>query len=260
MRTFANDETANALTLIPEAHRFTDAQAFGAFLRERLPYNSVSTRQRRASYIIERFFPDGRLDSPLAYYAARCLSSEDLKPALFYHVLKAEPLVARVAEELIWAAVPAGQVEREQVREFVLRYLPEIGPSSQAKVLQALFNTYAQLGIAIVDGTLLRFAIHPGTLPGFLYVLTALLPRPGMYAFEELENGPMRRWLLWDREWMHRQVYNLRDLGIISKVSEIGTMRQFTLRLDQPGALQQYFAHPPQDASLLRETPGTGEA
>jgi hypothetical protein len=51
----------------------------------------------------------------------------------------------------------------------------------------------------------------------------------------------MRRWLLWDREWMHKQLYNLRDVGILSKVSQIDTLRQFTLQYDQPTALRHYF-------------------
>jgi hypothetical protein len=256
MRTFANDETANALALIPEAHRFADVEEFRAFLRERLPYNSISTRRRRATYIIERFFPDGQLNTPLAYYAAHCRSTEDLKPALFYHLLRAEPLAAKAADELVWPAVPLGQLDREQMREFVLRCLPEIGSASQAKVLQSLSNSFTLLGVATGDGTQLHFQIHPGTLAGFLYVLTALFPRPGIYSFDELENGPMRRWLLWDREWMRRQLYNLQDLGIISKVSEIGTIRQFTIGLDQAAALQRFLAFPPQDLSALREGPG----
>jgi len=256
MRTFANDETANALALIPEAHRFANVEEFRALLRERLPYNSISTRRRRAEYIIDRFFPDGQLNTPLAYYAAHCGSTEDLKPALFYHLLRAEPLAAKVADELVWPAVPLGQVDREQMREFVLRYLPEIGPASQAKVLQSLSTSFTLLGVATGDGTQLRFRIHPGTLAGFLYVLTAEFPRPGMYSFGELENGPMRRRLLWDREWMRRQLYNLRDLGILSKVSEIDTIRQFTIGLDQAAALHRFFALPPQELSALREGSG----
>jgi DNA repair protein RadC len=141
------------------------------------------------------------------------------------------------------------------MREFVLRYLPDIGPASQAKVLQSLSNSFTQLGVARGNGTELRFQIHSGTLAGFLYVLTALFPRMGMYSFGELENGPMRRWLLWDREWMRRQLYNLRDLGILSKVSEIDTIRQFTVGLDQAAALQRFFAQPPEALSALRETP-----
>lgn len=54
----------------------------------------------------------------------------------------------------------------------------------------------------------------------------------------------MRRWLLWDREWIRRQLYNLQDLGIVSKVSEIDTIRQFTIGLDQAAALERFFTYP----------------
>lgn len=253
VRTFANDEIANSLIFIPQAAQFESFEAFKAHLRERLPYNSESTRERRASYILNRFFPQERLDVPLTYYAATCASGEDLKPAIFYHVLKAETIAAKVAEEFVWPALPLGRVDRESMREFVLRYLPDIGPASQTKILRSIFNTYDLLSVGVQDETTLRFQVHAGTLEGFLYVLTAEFPGPGIYTFEALERGPMRLWLLWDREWMHRQLYNLRDLGVIAKVSEIDTLRQFTLAMDQGEALRHYFEHPQRDTLAMRE-------
>ena len=253
--TYANDEIANALTFLPLAAQFETFEAFKAHLCENLPYNSESTRKRRAHYILKRFFPEERLDVPLTYYAAQCASQEDLKPAVFYHVLEAESLAARVAEELIWPALPLGRVEREDMREFILRHLPDASKASQTKMLQALFKTYCLLSVAVDDGAALRFQVHTGPLTGFLYVLMAQLPQPGIYSFETLERGPMRHWLLWDREWMRKQLYNLRDLGIISKISEIDTIRQFTLRFDQWAALQHYFEHSQLDELALRDQP-----
>ena len=65
----------------------------------------------------------------------------------------------------------------------------------------------------------------------------------------------MRHWLLWDREWMQQQLYNLRDLSILSKVSQIDTLRQFTLQFDQRTALRHYFEHPERVSLALREQP-----
>jgi len=259
MRTFANDEIANALIFIPKVVQFQDLEAFKAHLQECLPYNSESTRERRANYILGRFFPENRLDVPLTYYAAHCTSERDLKPAIFYHVMKAEPLATKVAEELVWPALPMGRVDREDMREFILRYLPDIGPSSQKNALRSLFNTYNLLSVGVEDGTLLRLQVHTGTLEGFLYVLAAEFPKPGIYTFEALEQGPMRRWLLWDREWMRRQLYNLRDVGVVSKISEIDAIRQFTLQYDQMAALRHYFEHPQRDNMMLREQAETEE-
>lgn len=255
MRAFVNDEIANSLTFVPQAAQFESLDAFKALLQERLPYNSESTRKRRANHILERFFPGGSLDIPLVYYAAHCSSQQDLKPALFYHVLKTEPLASRVAKEFVWPALPVGYVDREGMREFILRYLPDIGASSQKNTLRALFTTYDLLSVGVQESTTLRFQIHPGTLEAFLYVLVAEFPEPGMYRFEELEQGPMRLWLLWDREWIHRQLYNLRDLGVLAKVSQIDTLRQFTLQYDRQAALRHYFEHPERESLALREQP-----
>jgi DNA repair protein RadC len=254
MRTFANDEIANSLTFIPQAAQFNDIGAFKAYLAERLPYNSASTRQRRANNILDRFYPQERLDIPLTYYTAHCTSTTDLKPALFYHVLKAEPLAAKVAEEFIWPALPTGSVEREAIREFILRYLPDIAASSQKNALHSILTTYDLLSVGVKEGDTLRFQVHSGTFEAFLYLLTAEFPQPGMYTFEAVEEGPLRRWLLWDREWMRRQLYNLRDFGIISKVSEIDFIRQFTLEFNQATALRHYFEHPQREMLVLRET------
>jgi hypothetical protein len=168
-------------------------------------------------------------------------------------LLRAEPLAARVAEELVWPALPVGRLGREDIREFVLRFLPDLGAASQAKVLQAIFNAYTVLGVGVGDGAVLRFQAHPGTLEGLLYVLTAEFTGPGMYTFEALEASPLRRWLLWDRDWLRRQLANLADLGIISKVSEIDTLRQFTLPFDQMTALRRYFENPRRGTMALRE-------
>lgn len=257
MRTYANDEVANALTFLPQAARFETCEAFKEHLRHKLPYNSETTRQRRANYILERFFPDGRLDTPLTYYAARC-TPEDLKPVIFYHICRAEPLVAAVAEELVWPALPRGYVERETLREFILRYLPDIAVSSQQKVLRSLLDTYTLLAVGEADDTTLRFRVHPSTLPAFLYGLTAEFPQPGIYSFEALEQGLLHRWLLWDRGWMRRQLYNLRDAGLVAKVSEIDTVRQFTLTYAAPEALRYFFEELDRDTLVLRDEAGPG--
>jgi hypothetical protein len=254
MRAFVNDEIATSLEFIPQAGDFADYDSFKAFLNDRLPYNSVSTRKRRANHIVARFYPDETLDVPLTDYASRFRVTADLYPVIFYHVLQAEPLVARLAEELVWAALPVGYVTREEMRLYVLRYLPDISLSSQKNVLLSLFNTYGLLGVSVKDKAILRLQVGSGTLPAFLYILTAVFPQPGIYSFDALEQGPMRRWLLWDREWMRRQLYNLRDLGVISKISEIDAMRQFTLAFDQRAALRHYYDHPRRSEMALRET------
>jgi len=259
MRVFANDEIGNSLTFLPQVRNFQSLDDFKRYLQEKLPYNAAETRQRRANYIIERFYPDNDIDTPLTYFVTHCSAEIDLKPAVFYHVLKAEPIATKVADEFIWPALPIGRIEREQLREFVVRYLPDASPSSQKNMLRALFYTYDLLGIGSANDTILRFQLHKGTLESFLYIFTSEFPQPGIYPFDALYSGPMHLWLLWDREWMRLQLYNLQDFGILSKVSEIDTVRQFTLAVDQPTALRRFFEHPARSIMAIRET-GKGQS
>jgi len=253
MRVFANDEIANTLALLPKAADFETLDGFKQYLNEKLPYNAAETRQRRANYVVERYFPDGTLDVPLTFYLARHTAIADLKPVIFYHLLKAEPITTKVAEDLVWPALPIGRVEREQMREFILRYLPDASASSQKNMLRSVFYAYDLLGIGSANDTTLRFQLRSGTLESFLYILTSVFPEPGMYSFEALYNSPVHRWLLWDREWIRQQLYNLQDFGVLAKVSEIDTVRQFSLSVDQRAALHLFFEHPERKQKSIRE-------
>ncbi len=253
MRAYVNDEIANTLEFLPKAAQFGDIKAFRHYLEENLPYNSSTTRQRRANYILGRYFPDGNIRTPLTYFASNCSSEKELKEAIFYQTIKAEPFATKIAEEFIWPALPIGYVDREVMREYISGSLPETSLASQKKIIHAVYKTYTLLSIGKSDGDLLHIQIHKGTLEGFLYVLASEFSEPGVYSFESLFEGPMRHWMLWDKEWMRLQLYNLQDFGVIAKVSEIDTVRQFSLQLDQMTALRTYFGHPLRGSMSVRE-------
>jgi hypothetical protein len=256
LRVFVEDEVANSLTFLPKASSFSRLDDFKKFLEDNLPYNSYETRQRRANYILDRFFPTGNLLAPLTYLLSQPVTEEILKPIVFYHILKAELLTTKVAEELIYPALPVGRIERNQLREFVLKYLPNVGDSSQKKMLRSIYNTYSLLGMGLVSGETLRFQLHVGSFEAFLYVLTSEFPQAGIYSFEQLYQSPLHRWMLWDREWLRRQLYNLRDFGILSKISEIDTVKQFSLELDQTAALEKFFEIAKTQPLFFRDKPG----
>ena len=242
MRVFANDEIVNSLLLLPKAPSFTTLEEYKNYLISNLPYNSEETRRRRANYIVDRFFSTGKFKSPLTLFLDHEPQESILKPIVFYHILKSEPIAIKVAEELVYPLLPIGRTNRDQVKDFVLKYLPEASDSSLKNMLRAIFYSYNLLGIGNVVGETLRFQLRPGEFESFLYVFTSEFKEPGIYTFDQLYQGPLHRWLLWDREWLRRQLYNLRDLGIISKISEIDSVKQFTVSLDQTTALQEYFS------------------
>ena len=255
MRVFANDEIANSLLFLPKAPFFTNLEEYKRDLISNLPYNSEETRRRRASYILDRFFSTGGLNNPLTLFLSYKPQDNVIKPIVFYHILKSEPIAVKVAEELVYPLLPIGRTNRDQVKDFVLKYLPQASDSSLKNMLRAIFYSYNLLGIGNVVGETLRFQLRPGEFEPLLYIFTSEFKEPGIYSFDQLYQGPLHRWLLWDREWLRRQLYNLRDLGIIYKISEIDNVKQFTVSLDQTAALQEYFSKSKDKALFLREKP-----
>ena len=254
MRTFTNDLASTALEYLPQVINFKQILNFQQHLEETLPYNSVSSRKRYARNLLNRYYIENNIDTHLTRLFSWRPDKATLQAALFYETVRAEPTVQFVAEEIVWSALPTGYVSRPQLRQQMESRFPEVSLATIKRMVYSLLNVYAVFGIGELDEERLSVQVHESNLPAFLYVLTAEFPQSGIYSFNDLEQGPMRRWLLWDREWLRRQLYNLRDFGIISKISEIDTMRQFTLAFDQRAALRHYFEHPRRGEMVLRET------
>ncbi len=255
MRVFANDEAVNSLTFVPKVTEVRSYHQFREILESQLPYNSAETRRRRANYILERFFPAETLDTPLRVFLSHTPSTESLQAALFYHILRSEPAAKKVAEEYLYPALPTGYIEREGLREFLLTFLPQASISSLSNMLRSIFYTYSKLGVASMNGDKLRLRLHTGQLDALVYILTSEFRDAGIYTFEALFQGPAHRWLLWDKEWIQRQLYRLRDINLISKISQIDTLQQVTIAVDQGSALAQFYQSVAQDPGLLRDDP-----
>ena len=95
IRVFANDEIVNSLQHLPMASNYNTFASYKSYLESHLPYNSAETRQRRANYILDRFYPDGELNTILTLFSQNNNSPEALKSVVFYHLAKAEPITGQ---------------------------------------------------------------------------------------------------------------------------------------------------------------------
>ena len=217
MRVFANDEIANSLEMLPKASSFQSLEAYKQFLVDSLPYNAAETRIRRANYIVERFFPEGDFNIPLTYYAAHCSSTSDLQPMVFYHILKAEPIAAKIAEELIWPAVPLGElIGNKSVSLFSVIYLKQ--DYLHKKICCAHCSIHINCSIsALLTIQPYVFSYTTEHSKAFFISLQVNFQNRVYIPLKHIFNSPMHRWLLWDREWMRLQLYNLQDFGIFRK-------------------------------------------
>lgn len=227
VRVFVTDLAEQAQKFLPDAARFSDIEDYRNHLVEKLMYNSVSTRKRNAGYLINRFFPGQYLHPDLTSFAA-AVGEAKLGDVLFYLTARSERILNLVAEKVVWPSLPVGGVNRNKIRDFALDHLKAEDPAKRTTL--AIAQCYSKFGIASVSKTKISASIRIGDVASFAYLLHLEFPEPGMQKFEKLLDGPLHKWLLWDRQWMIEQLYLCRQAGLIAKVSEIDSMRQFTTK------------------------------
>jgi hypothetical protein len=245
LREYANHFAEHALLHLPQSANYHTVEDFRDYLSNKLRFNSQATRRRSANYIVRRFFPGEVYNADLPQFAATA-GKPALGEALFYLTCRSERIVSLVAEEIVFPSLAQGGVSRSRVREYVQSKFPD--SKSADSIGQSIVRSYEVYGIGSSNRTRLSVSLREGCLASFAYVLHLEFPEPGMHSFEKMCDGPMHRWLLWDQQWMIRQLYRLREVGLISKVSEIDRMRQFTIKFTMVDALQGIVA-------LAKESP-----
>jgi hypothetical protein len=240
LRVYAKGFADHALRHLPQAVNYRSVQEFRKHLIEKLRFNSAPTRRRAANYILSRFFPGEVYNVDLPQFAAATTGTSALGETLFYLSCRTERIVSLVAEEVIFPSLAQGGVSRTRIREFVQGKFPR--SKSILKIGQAIVSTYEIYGLGTASRTRLNVSLREGSLASFAYVLHLEFPEPGMYSFEKLFDGRMHTWLLWDQAWMIRQLYLLREFGLLSKVSEIDRFRQFTTKHNLANVIQPIVA------------------
>jgi DNA repair protein RadC len=246
LRVYAKDFADHALQHLPQAAKFHTVDEFRNYLAEKLRFNSQATRRRSANYIVSRFFPGEVYNDDLPPFAAATAGKPALGEALFYLTCRSEKIVSLVAEEVVFPSLAQGGVSRTRLREYIQSKFPH--SKSADHIGQSIVRSYQFYGLGTANRTRLNVSLREGSLASFAYVLYLEFPEPGMYSFERMFDGPMHKWLLWDQQWMVRQLYRLRETGLLSKVSEIDRLRQFTTKITLAEAVQPIVA-------LAKESP-----
>lgn len=240
LRVYAKDFADHALQHLPQAAKFRSVDEFRNYLTEKLRFNSLATRRRTANYIVSRFFPGEVFNNDLPPFAAATAGTPALGEALFYLTCRSEKIVSLVAKEVVFPSLAQGGVSRTRLREYIQAKFPH--SKSADHIGQSIVRSYQFYGLGNATRTHLNVALREGSLASFAYVLHLEFPEPGMYSFERIFDGPMHKWLLWDSQWMVRQLYGLREAGLLSKISEIDRLRQFTTKFTLADAVQSIVA------------------
>ena len=229
-----------AIQILPSLPDTESLDEIRSFLRAKLHFSAEQTRQRYANYITRRMFPAGHADSPLRSFSKAFPDTQELRDVCFYRFLQSEPLEVEIIEDLILPNIGTGRLSRERIRKRLAEKCPEA--RSIVDCGKAIVDALTAAGIAKADRTKIRFAYREIPVASFTFVLHSEFPEPGMYDIRKLEKNRIVRSMLWNPESLLASLYELRNQGIISKVSEIDTIRQFTTRYALEDAIKHLVA------------------
>ena len=229
---FAKAYLAESIALLPRIPLGTTIHNLGPWLRDNMGFSAESMRKRAASYVSLRLFPSGVVDDTLLQFARAFAGHTELTDVCFYRFCQAEPLMYDVVENVLRPAVASPEgVSRAQL----LSFLRDRTAGSEVAIgmcTSAMLKTLRTAGIVTVDGKSIRVRMRQPMVASFAFVLSSEFGRAGMYNVGELEQNRAFRAMLWDPLQTMPMLYELRNRGLLSKVSEIDGVRQFTTHGD----------------------------
>jgi hypothetical protein len=226
-----------AIQILPSLPDSESLDEIRSFLRAKLHFSAEQTRQRYANYITRRMFPEGYADRPLRSFAKAFPDAQELRDVCFYRFLLSEPLEVEIIEDLILPNLGTGQLSRERIRKRLAEKFPKA--KSIVDCGKAIVDALTAGGIVKADRTKISFAYREIPVVSFAFVLHSEFPEPGIYDIRKLDENRMIRAMLWNPERLLHALYELRNQGLISKISEIDNIRQFTTKHTLAGVVEQ---------------------
>jgi len=226
-----------AIEILPRLPDSESLDEIRSFLRAKLHFSAEQTRQRYANYIIRRMFPNGYADAPLRLFAKAFPDAQELRDVCFYRFLLSEPLEVEIIEDLILPNLGTGRLSRERIRKRLAEKFPEA--KSIVDCGKAIVDALTAGGVVKADRTKISFAYREIPVASFAFILHSEFQEPGMYDIRKLDENRMIRAMLWNPERLLHALYELRNQGLISKISEIDNIRQFTTKHTLAGVVEQ---------------------
>lgn len=237
MDIFGKAVLKETIHILPKIPLTSSTKEITEYLNNNLPFNSEQTRARRGRYIKYNMFHEGTVDISLLKFARAFPESRDLKDVCFYKFCCAQPLMAEFVETIMLPRIGAGFITRVVVEDYLRERFPgaKAIKDGTAAICEALFGAE----IASSKGKQIMFSLRTIPIPSFAFVLHSEFPEPGMYDLRKLEENRMIRAMLWNPERILHSLYELRNQSLISKVSEIDNIRQFTIKHKLAGVVEQ---------------------
>jgi hypothetical protein len=236
---FSNALLKEAIALAPRLPDTNSLTEVRTFLRNTLHHSSEQTRERYAQYIARRLFPAGTADVSLRLFARKFAGTQSLSDICFYRFMKAEPVVDQCVRDLLIPAIGRGTLPRATVRHYLAERFPDARPALLEDTELGIIRALDGAGLARTERRQIAFRWRDVCPRSFAFVLHSEFPQPGMYDVGKVETGTTFQALLWRPDALVRGLYELRNRGLIAKVSEFESVRQFTTTYNLEGLVQR---------------------
>ncbi len=223
---FSKAMLGESIKVLPTLPDTDSIQEIREFLKNNLAFNSEQTRARNASYIIQRMFPNGKADKVLRKYARYYAGKQELKDVCYYRFCMKETLMLKITDDLFIPGITGGTLQRNTIKAYLHDKWPQA--KNIKDCVQAIAEALNAGGIAKCTRDTVSYTYRDINLASFTFILHSEFPEPGIYDIKLLEQGNAVRLMLWRPDQLLSALFELRNQGILSKVSEIDNVRQFT--------------------------------
>lgn len=216
-------DTIKMLPMLPDTDSIDETKEF---LKMNLPFNSEQTRYRNTLYIVQRMFPYGISDKSLRLFARHFAGTQELKDVCYYRFCKVEALMERITEHVLLPVIANGAIKRNTLTDYLQDQYPQ--SKSIKDCVNAITEAWSAAGIARCTKNSISFTYRRINPAAFAFILYSEFPDPGLYDIGLLERSNAVNLMLWEPEGILPALYELRNRGLLSKVSQIDSVRQFT--------------------------------
>jgi len=217
-----------AIEVLPQLTPNITIEEIKNLIKQKIHFNAEATRRRNTDYIVYRMFPNNSVDPSLILFAQKYAGLQELREVCFYRFCIVESIMVRIVEELLLPSIGKGSLPRDSIAEYIKSLLPT--SKSIIDYSHATIDALTAGGIVKADRKQITFGYRDIPTASFAFIIHSEFPSPGMYDIAKLENNQRIRTMLWNPDRILQTLYELRNIGLIAKISEIDNVRQFTTK------------------------------
>jgi hypothetical protein len=219
-----------ALLTLPWSEKFEDAGEFQNYIREHLPQNSLSTRDRYAQTVVRWFYPDG-LKGLTAEVWRHYQDPELAEEILRYRYLCAESMAGAIVADALFPISENATIPDSYIAQFIRE---RFGSSVPDKTRERLKANLRKLGF-LSFGRERRDSLRPiaPSATAFLILLHFLFSQgqPGGVEFRAIASEPFWKYLGFKSEDRLRAILReALDRGMIAKYVVADRIESISLR------------------------------